>query len=460
MLASPAVRPRALEVDLIRRSVLLLVIFTAVIVHSNTDDWYQHFASGEWYFAHGQVERAEAELKAALKIASRFPPGDRRLERTLGDLGRLYEHQGRLDQAQPMYDLLVAAVESRAGTKSPDLLGPLAALGRVALAAGDPETARASFVRYAKLAAASQAADPDQHRLVLATLARMAVLAGNEEQALTYERQAAALLDSGTPDKTERAATLETLAKLELRHGSPKAGERLLVEASTLADSAEGGEGPATVLARGADVALAAGQPEVAKRLARRVLEGRPTKDLELAARTTLADAAWRQVPHSDARLADLLGAARGSQAVATARQQLEELSVLEEHQLPATDPRRLQTQKRLVHCAALAGDTDGTLASLSRLIDVYRASGNTAAELRALEDRTLVLVAEGRTAQAAAGNEELLQRLESVHGKTDGSLVPVLERQYGLLRSLHRKREARAVKKRLRRLRRALRRR
>jgi tetratricopeptide (TPR) repeat protein len=440
-----------------RRSVLALVILTAVITYSNSGDWYQHFAAGEWYFAHGQPDRAEAELKAALHIANGFAPGDPRLEETLHDLGRLYEHQGRLDQAQPMYDLLVAAVEVRAGKDSPDLLDPLAALGRVALAAGDPPTAEASFSRYARLAGAKTTADPDQHRLVLATLARMAVLAGREEEALSYQRQAAALLDAGTPDNAERMSTLETLAKLELRHGSAEAGERLMVKAAGLAHGTGDEKDPATVLARGAEVALAAGHPDAAERLARRALQSRPSATAELAVRATLADAAWLQVPRTDAALADLLGAAGGSRAVAAAQRSLQELAALQEQRLPAGDPARARTQDRLSRCAVLAGDTDGALASLARLIDDRRAAGDTAGELEALEDRTSLLAAAGRTAGTVEANRELLSRLEAAHGPTDQSLIPVLERQYELLRSLHRSKEARAIKKRLHRLERAL---
>lgn len=440
-----------------RRSVLALLLLTAVVAHSNNGDWYQHFAAGEWYFAHDQIQRAETELKAALKIANRFPPGDRRLERTLEDLGRLYEHQARLDQAQSMYGLLVAAIEVRAGNDSPQLLDPLAALGRVALSAGDPATAEASFVRYAKVAANTRAADPDQHRLVLAALARMAVLGGREQEALSYQRQAVALLDSGTADAAEREATLETLAKLELRHGSAEAGQHLLVQASRLAAKSDGGEATAMILARGAALALDAGHSEVADQLARQALDSRPSAKAELAARTALADAAWLRVPHADARLADLMGAARGSAAVAAARQRLGALAELEEKQLPAGDPALARTRKRLVHCAALAGDTDAVLRSLTQLIGEYRESGNTVAEVGALEDRASILAASGHSAEAVDANRELLQHLESVHGATDPSLLPVLQRQYDLLRSLHRNREARAVKKRLRHLERAL---
>jgi hypothetical protein len=189
-------------------------------------------------------------------------------------------------------------------------------------------------------------------------------------------------------------------------------------------------------------------------------LASQPSEKAQLAARATLADAAWLQMPHSDAGLVDLMGAGKGKPAVEEARRRLEELAALQKRQLPPDDPALVQTRQRLLRCAALAGDTDTVLTSLTQLIGEYRESGNTAAELRALQDRAALLTTAGRSTQAVDANAELLHRLENVRGASDQSLLPVLQPQYGLLRSLHRKKEARAIKKRLRRLERALNRR
>ena len=86
------------------------------------DSWTAHTNVGEYAFARGDLERAESEFRAALEIAQRLPAGDRRLETSLQNLARLYEHESDFDRAQPLYQLLLAAKEHRLGTEHPDLL--------------------------------------------------------------------------------------------------------------------------------------------------------------------------------------------------------------------------------------------------------------------------------------------------------------------------------------------------
>ena len=137
-----------------------IFILVAAAVVGAQSDWSTHTRAGEYAFAQGNHEYAEREFQAALQIAQDFPPGDRRLETSLGNLGRLYEHDSDLDRAQPLYQLMLAVQEARVGMKDPELLGTLYAVARVSQPMGDLPTAKDSLERYAEIAETSGAADP------------------------------------------------------------------------------------------------------------------------------------------------------------------------------------------------------------------------------------------------------------------------------------------------------------
>lgn len=440
---------------MIRRTLFAAAVLVAAGAAAQ-GSWQGHMAAAERWFALGNVKQAESQFRAALKLANGFPPGDRRLEETLEELGRLYENESRLDKAQPLYELQVAAVEARSGTQSPALLAPLAAVGRTALAAGDSPAAGAALARYAEIAERAGTADPDEHRLVLSTLARMDVLAGDEEKALTHQRGAVALLDDGTATATERAAAVETLAQLEIRHGSPATGEQLFAQAASLHDMEQDGKA-AGMLAHGAGVAFAASQPEVAYRLANRALEAGAIEWDELAARTVLADVAWLASRRGGNRLADLVGVAAADPAAAATRRRLQDLASLQARLLPEDEPARITTLLRLMMIAAMQGDTDGALGPAADLLTLVRAAGDRAGELTALENLATLLEASGRPADALTTNGKLLATLEAEHGREDRSLLWPLERQERLLRTTGDKRAAKRVRKRLKRLTRKL---
>ena len=73
------------------------IAFTLVLVVGITagaqGSWSAHTSTGEYAFARGDIDRAESEFRAALEIAQGLPAGDRRLETSLENLARLYEHQ-------------------------------------------------------------------------------------------------------------------------------------------------------------------------------------------------------------------------------------------------------------------------------------------------------------------------------------------------------------------------------
>ena len=72
-----------------KRSALigLLLVFAAAPLSAQST-WESRTRTGEYAFAVGDTDRALAEFQAALEIAQRFPPPDRRLETSLGNLAR------------------------------------------------------------------------------------------------------------------------------------------------------------------------------------------------------------------------------------------------------------------------------------------------------------------------------------------------------------------------------------
>ncbi len=435
---------------------ILVAALLASVAGAQEAAWREHIRNGEWYFTVGRITQAEAELEAALEIANRFPPGDRRLERTLEDLGKLYEHQGRTADAQARYQLLLAAVEYRAGKESPELLEPLAAVGRTALAGGDIPTAREAFERFVSIARASGKADPDEERGVLETLARMEVLAEDEAAALAHQRRAVELLDAGTPTDRDRIHALVTLADLELRQGSGAAGEAGLERAAEVAKAAgdpdEELPSPAAIYAGGAEVAAAVGLHEAAERLAEKALGEAPTAGERLRALTVLADAAWLRAGRTGGALEDLLGTAAGDPKVTEARKRLEALATAQEAM--GTDPAaQATTLRRLAMAAALEGDASGALAALDRLAAL--SAGRLPQDLEAV--RPALLEAAGRPEEALSATREAIASVEHRDGTASPHLLPLLEREERLLSRLGRRKEARAVRKRLKRLRRTL---
>jgi tetratricopeptide (TPR) repeat protein len=145
----------------------LILILMAVPAAAQTN-WGGRTSAGEWAFSRGNFERAEAEFRAALEIAQEFPEDDVRLEESLRNLGRLYEHQSLFDKAEPMYLLLLAAEEHRVGPDSPEILDTLAALARVSVPSGDHPVAIDSLERFVAISDSAGITDDDRLRVVRA----------------------------------------------------------------------------------------------------------------------------------------------------------------------------------------------------------------------------------------------------------------------------------------------------
>ncbi len=414
------------------------------------DPWEYRTNAGEYAYASGDLDRAEAEFRAALELAHGFPPGDRRLERSLENLARLYENQQRLDEAQPLYQLLLAAQETRVGPDSPQLLDTHLKVARVSLAAGDSPAAGASLQRYLEIAESSGAAVPAQHRVVLSMLARMRTLEQRPEEALELQRRAVEVLaDDGSATGRERAHELESLAQMELLHGSPDRAEDLLTHALEL--RAEDGEGPPIdIYAAAATTALGAGEFDLAERLAERAVEagGDPPP---LDALEVLAEVSWLGVGTGGSP-ADILGAGGDSEKLRIAAARLEQVAAHPAFAAEAPDPDMAETYSRLAVVTALRGDADSAASWKTRQLEAVQSQGaDSLGTLKIRIELVSLLQASGRLDEAASLNGRVIEVIEESYGADDPRLSQPLQRQYELLSDLGRKKEAKVVKKRLR---------
>jgi tetratricopeptide (TPR) repeat protein len=434
----------------IRVARIAVLIISIVSISAAQDPWEYRTNAGEFAFATGDVERAETEFRAALEIAQGFPPGDRRLERSLENLARLYENQERLDEAQPLYQLLLAAQESRAGRDSPELLDTHLKVARVSLAAGDSPAAASSLQRYLDIAESSGEAAPAQHWVVLSMLARMRTLEQRPEEALELQRRTVEVLaEDGSATGVERAHELETLAQMELLHGSPDRAEELLTNALALRDE-DGENPPAETYAAAASTALGAGEFDLAERLAERAVAaaGDPPP---LPALEVLAEVSWRGVGTGGSP-ADILGAGGDSEELRIAATRLEQVAAHPAFAAEAPNPYLAETYARLAVVTALSGDAAAAAMWKARQLEAVQSRrADSPDTLRISVELVSLLQAAGRLEEAASLNGRLIDEVEQAYGADDPRLSLPLQRQYELLSELGRKKEAKAVKKRLR---------
>jgi tetratricopeptide (TPR) repeat protein len=409
-------------------------------------DWGAHTRAGEWAFAQGDTDHAEAEFRTALTIAQEFPAGDPRLETSLENLARLYEHGSDFDRAQPNYQLLLVAKEMRLGQDDPGLLDTLVAVARVSQPKGDLPTAIESLQRYAQIAESSQKADPAQRWRVLVTLARTETIQDHDEEALKWQRKAAEVLPNDPrATESERAEVLESLAHMEIAAGEGRRAEILLNEVVELRKVEDEADAAGTTMAQAADVAFAAGEFEIAERMAMMALNVAPNAEAELTARRILADASWMRVGRGTDSLADLMLAANDSEELIRARDRLRAMLVLE-------GENNTETLSRLVQVDVLRGHSEEASRWQRRLLAQAELTDGSSSPwvMEARRDLVLLLVAAHRNEEALAENTIVLNAMEVAYGQQDPRLVPVLEQQLDLCTRVGRKKDAKAVKKRL----------
>ncbi len=424
-------------------TVLLLITFAVCGVHAQ-DSWSAHTRAGEYAFARGDLERAEAEFQAALEIAQQLPAGDRRLETSLENLARLSEHESDFDRAQSLYQLQLAAEEMRVGEEDPVLLDTLLAVARAAQPSGDVPTVQESLTRYTQIAETTGKADPGRWWRALAILARTETIQEHHESALRWQRRAVEVLDDDRgATETERADAIETLARMELVAGEGRRAEMLLVKVAQLRTAEDEADATADTMASGAAVAFGAGEPVTAERLAMRALNAAPNAEAELMARRVLADISWVRVGRGTDDLAVLLAAATEDEELVRARDRLRSLNVLE-------NGENRETLTRLVQVEALRGHPGEAARWQQQVLALALADGNA---LAARQDLVTLLAAAGELDEALAENAAILADLEAQHGAADPRLLPVLEQRLELLIRAGHKKEAKKVRKRVKKL-------
>jgi len=421
--------------------VLALMITSAAAAQG---DWATHTRTGEYAFAQGDIERAEAEFQAALEIVQQLPAGDRRLETSLENLARLSEHESDFNRAQALYQLQLAAQEMRLGEEDPDLLDTLLAVARTAQPSGDVPTVQESLTRYAQIAETTGKADPGRWWHALVMLARTETIQEHHDNALRWQRRAVEVLeDDRGATETERADAIETLASMELVAGEGQRAEMLLVRVAALRTSEDEADATADTMARGAAAAFGAGEPVTAERLAMRALNATPNAEAELMARRVLADISWIRVGRGTDDLAILLAAAGDDEELVRARDRLRSLTVFE-------NGENRETLVRLVQVETLRGYPGEAAKWQRQVLDLSLADGS---DLAARRDLVTLLAAAGELEEALAENAAILADLEAQHGATDPQLLPVLEQRLELLTRAGNKKEAKKVRKRIKKL-------
>ncbi len=426
----------------------IFILVTAAAAGAQSS-WSTHTRAGEYAFAQGNHEYAEREFQAALQIAQAYPPGDLRLETSLKNLGRLYEHESDLDKAQPLYQLMLVVQETRLGLNDPGLLGTLYAVARVSQPMGDLPTTKDSLERYAEIAETSGTADPRQHWQVLSMLARLEIITDDDDTALQWQRRAVEVMaeDPGATDD-ERAVQLESLAQMELTVGEGRRAEMALVQLATLRQEEDEADAMARTMAEGSAAAFAAGEFETAERLAMRALNAHPNTAAEKTARTVLADISWARVNRGTDDFAILLAAASDDEEILRARDRLRSLNEFENRE-------NRKTVRRLAQAEALRGQPgEAALHQRELIVIIDETEGPASTDaLVARSDFVTLLAAAGEYAEALAVNAAVLAEMEAQYGADDPSMLPVLEQRIEVLTSAGQKKQAKKIGKRIKKM-------
>ena len=429
-----------------RNSIVILIplILCAASAGAQTA-WDIHTHNGEYSFARGNMARAESEFQAALEIAKTFPEGDRRLETSLENLGRFYEHDSDFDKAQPLYQLMLAAAEHRLGPDDPGLLRVLYAVARVSQPMGDLPTVVDCLQRFTALADATGKADPRQRWQVLQLLARTDIVLENLEQALAWQRRTAELIDADTSATSEeRAEVYESAGNLELKVGNGAQAEQFFVKLGLLRQEEDEQDAMPRTMAAAAAAAYAAGQFDTADRLAMRSVNLTPDEATERQAREVLADTSWTRVSRGTDDLNLLLAAAEDSEDLVRARDRLRSVAVLENGENP-------ETLERLVQVEALRGQPASAAIWQRQLLDL--GTSDQAGEAEARHDLVILLAAAREWDEALAENSALLAGLESEFGPSDRRLLPTLEMQEKIYTGAGKKKQAKKVGKQIKKI-------
>ena len=435
---------------LIRNILVACLIAASPLAHAQSS-WGTHTRAGEYAFAQGDLEHAESEFQAALEIAQRFPAGDLRLETSLGNLARFYEHESDLDKAAGCVGNLSHHRSQIIATEDPGLLGSLYAVARVSQPMGDLPTAKDSLERYAEIAETSGTGDPRQQWQVLSMLARLEIITDDNDAALQWQRRAVeAVAEDTGATADERAAQLESLAQMELTGGEGRRAEMALVQLATLRQDEDEADAMARTMAEGSAAAFAAGEFETAERLAMRTLNAHPNTTAETTARTVLADISWARVSRGTDDLVIPLSPAGDNEELHRADNRLRALAVLENDRNPQTLRRQVQAEVLRAQPAEAAHRQR----ELIVIINETEGPASTGA-LAARSDLVTLLAAAREYDEALAVNAAVLAELEADFGADDPRLLPVLEQRIEILTAAGQKKQAKKIGKRIKKMRR-----
>ena len=418
--------------------------------------WGLRTSACEWAFSRGDFDRAGEEFRAALEIAQDFPEGDVRLEESLRNLGRLYEHQSLFDKAEPMFILLLAVKEHRFGPDSPEILDTLIAVARVAVPSGDHPVALESLERFVKIADTEGITDDDRLRIVLASLTRIYLIEERGGKALEAQQRAAAMAVANPGlEPEEQASALESQAQLEIRFGNPKAATTLIEQAASLRRVGN----PSAVIDAGyldaVRTALAEGETETAAALFEAFRNAEPEAEVSMETARLDADIAWAAVRRDSANIIDLMAVSQDREALQTAAEALTLLDTLQQAEEPPDPATRLANLGRLARVKVMQGDIEAATNTQKQLVSLLTSTTGPSSQptRTALRGEIDLLLAQQHNAEAADVNAVLISALEQAWGADDPRLLPSLRLQYDLLRDAKRKKEAKVIKKRIRKL-------
>src|SRR5262249_45395111 len=111
--------------------VLCALAFLAPAAFGQEVLWRTHFEAGEAAQKKGSYAEAETHFTSALKSAEAFGGTDGRLISTIRKLAGLYDDQGKYEDAERLYERLIAADEKATGKDNPQIATDLSDLATV-----------------------------------------------------------------------------------------------------------------------------------------------------------------------------------------------------------------------------------------------------------------------------------------------------------------------------------------
>ena len=100
-------------------SLSVVLLSCAITVMADEARWQQYMHAGEEAYQGGDYGEAVRQFQFGLKESEHFGEEDARFAQSLNDLAFLYQAQGRLDEAEPLYERSLAIREETLGPGAP-----------------------------------------------------------------------------------------------------------------------------------------------------------------------------------------------------------------------------------------------------------------------------------------------------------------------------------------------------